>query len=59
MPIVCILIVLQYISIVHANHTLLYSRTVEVNIVAVGKCNLQYVISYGTQYTISYDSVNV
>jgi len=47
----------RYISIVHANHTLLYSRAVEVNIVAVGKCYLQYVISCGTQYTISYGTV--
>jgi len=47
----------QYISIERASHTFLYSREVEVNIVAVGKCYLQYVISSGTQYTRSYGTV--
>jgi len=37
--------VVRYISIVRANHILSYSRPVEMNIVAVGKCYLQYVIS--------------
>jgi hypothetical protein len=49
--------VVQYISIERASHSLLYTREVEVNIVAVGKCYLQYVISCGTQYIISYGTV--